>query len=80
MLDSLQIDGLVQKRCNSMANALELCLFCTNPLKYDTHIVQGVTLHFIDFLDVIIASELFKKFWISQCFMTEFTAWDYSLF
>ena len=25
------IDGLVQERCNSSANALELRLFCTNP-------------------------------------------------
>ena len=28
------IDGLVQKRCNSIANALELHLFCTNPSIY----------------------------------------------
>ena len=28
-----QIDGLVQERCNSIANALELRLSCTNPLK-----------------------------------------------
>ena len=27
----LHIDGLVQKRRNSIANALELCLTCTNP-------------------------------------------------
>ena len=26
------IDGLVQERLNSLANALELCLSCTNPL------------------------------------------------
>ena len=26
------IDGLVQERCNSIANALELHLSCTNPL------------------------------------------------
>ena len=25
------VDGLVQERCNSIANALELCLSCTNP-------------------------------------------------
>ena len=29
--DSLYIDGLVQERRNSIANALELCLSCTNP-------------------------------------------------
>ena len=29
-----QIDGLVQERCNSIANAMELHLSCTNPLKY----------------------------------------------
>ena len=28
-----QIDGLVLKRCNSIANALELRLSCTNPSK-----------------------------------------------
>ena len=25
------VDGLMQKRCNSIANAMELHLFCTNP-------------------------------------------------
>ena len=30
----LQIDGLVQKRRNSIANTLELRLSCTNPLKW----------------------------------------------
>ena len=25
------IDGLVQKRCKFIANALEICLSCTNP-------------------------------------------------
>ena len=29
------INGLVQERHNSIANALELCLSCTNPLIYD---------------------------------------------
>ena len=29
-----QIDGLVQERCNSIANALELHLSCTNPPKW----------------------------------------------
>ena len=28
----LQLDSLVQERRNSIANALELCLSCTNPL------------------------------------------------
>ena len=28
-----QIDGLVQEKCNSSANALELHLSCINPLK-----------------------------------------------
>ena len=28
------IDGLVQERRNSIANALELRLYCTNPSKY----------------------------------------------
>ena len=30
----VHIDGLVQERCNSIANALELHLSCTNPLIY----------------------------------------------
>ena len=30
------IDGLVQERRNSIANALELRLSCTNPSIYDT--------------------------------------------
>ena len=29
------IDGLVQERCNSIVNALEFSLFCTNPSIYD---------------------------------------------
>ena len=29
-----QIDGLVQERRNSIANALELCVSCTNSLRY----------------------------------------------
>ena len=33
-LPDLQINGLVQERCNSIANALELCLPCTNPSKW----------------------------------------------
>ena len=28
---TIYIDGLVQERCNSIANALEFCLSCTNP-------------------------------------------------
>ena len=27
----LHIDGLMQKNCNPIASALELCLSCTNP-------------------------------------------------
>ena len=30
-----QIDGLVQERCNFIANALELHLSCNNPSKYE---------------------------------------------
>ena len=36
---SLHIDGLVQERCNSNANKLELHLFCNNPLISYTAIV-----------------------------------------
>ena len=32
--NKLQIDGLVQERRNSIANALELRIFCTNPSKW----------------------------------------------
>ena len=31
IVELLYIDGLVQERCNFIANALELCLSCTNP-------------------------------------------------
>ena len=31
---SYQINGLVQERRNSIANALELCLSCSNPLRF----------------------------------------------
>ena len=30
----LKINGLVQERCDSIANELELHLSCTNPAKY----------------------------------------------
>ena len=33
MLKQDKIDGLVQERPNSIANVLELCLSCTNPVK-----------------------------------------------
>ena len=29
--DGIYVDGLVQEGRNSIANALELCLYCTNP-------------------------------------------------
>ena len=37
LCNSLQvyIDGLIQERCSSFANALEFCLSCTNPLICD---------------------------------------------
>ena len=34
MLAAGEIDGLVQERRNSIANALELCLSCNNPSKW----------------------------------------------
>ena len=34
------INGLVQKRRNSIANALELCLSCTNPSIFELHLLQ----------------------------------------
>ena len=33
MLTAYQIDGLMQERCNSIANALEKCRSCNNPSK-----------------------------------------------
>ena len=30
LVQCLHIDGLMQERCNSIANSLELCLSCTN--------------------------------------------------
>ena len=34
MVLTVQVDGKVQERQNSIANALELHLSCTNPLKW----------------------------------------------
>ena len=34
-----EFDGLVHKRRNSIANALELCLSCTNPSSYYCYII-----------------------------------------
>ena len=36
-----QIDGLVQERRNSIANALELRLSCTNPSKFNPMVTHG---------------------------------------
>ena len=36
------INGLVQERHNSIANALELCLSCANPSN-----IRGVTIHLV---------------------------------
>ena len=33
-LDQTHVDGLVQERHNSIANALDLCLSCTIPLMW----------------------------------------------
>ena len=47
-----QIDGLVQKRRNSIANTLELRLSCTNPSKYG--IVTVTMLEWIDHVIIIL--------------------------
>ena len=39
---SHEIDGLVQEKLNSIANALKLRLFCTNPSKYATVLLRFV--------------------------------------
>ena len=36
------ISGLMQNRCNSIANSLEIRLFCTNPLAWDSDILKGL--------------------------------------
>ena len=43
MAESLHIDGLVQERRNSIANALELLLSCTNPSIYGIKIWNVIT-------------------------------------
>ena len=43
MAESLHIDGLVQERRNSIANALELRLSCTNPSIYGIKIWNVIT-------------------------------------
>ena len=47
-----QIDGLVQERCNSIANALELHLSCNNPSKckyrmyvWSDHWIRQIAFH-----------------------------------
>ena len=35
-----QIDGIVQERCNSIANALGFRLSCTNPSIHGPHLVS----------------------------------------
>ena len=35
-----QIDGLVQERRHSLANALELHLFCTNPSRWGVYLSE----------------------------------------
>ena len=60
----LHIDGLVQERCNSIANALELRLSCTNPsicaaleinhellTKFDYFNCWPFTLHMTDYIN-----------------------------
>ena len=42
---SSQIDGLGQERRNSIANALELRLPCTNPSKYTIYLAVIVELY-----------------------------------
>ena len=41
-IDSVEIDGLVQERRNSIANALELCLSFTNPSKWDLTVLNVI--------------------------------------
>ena len=48
-----QIDGLVQERCNSIANALEFCLSCTNPSKMVLHYVITMSALFFDNLSFL---------------------------
>ena len=45
------IVGLLQDRCNSIANTLEICLSCTNPLMYGMqccyhHIIKRIVCHY----------------------------------
>ena len=48
----LDIDGLVQERCNSSALAMELRPFCTNPMIWWFRDIEVMTGHFIYWLDI----------------------------
>ena len=50
-LNSRHIDGLVQERRNSIANALELCLSCTNPSIYGAREDQTITTYSTRYMD-----------------------------
>ena len=41
----LQIDGLMQERCNSIADTLELHISCTNPSRSWLDVYQGLERH-----------------------------------
>ena len=43
MMNHGHLDGLIQERCNSIANALELHLSCTNPSICDAFVHANYT-------------------------------------
>ena len=79
-IDYYQIDGLEQERRNSIANALELCLSCTNPSKYRTALTSAGYRSGVGVTKPISSIPLFSKFfniikthvsyWISRLYLT----------
>ena len=62
-----QIDGLMQKRRNSTANALELRLTCTNSSRYSLIHIRRISLHTISFNASYIHVDVLMYTYIHTC-------------
>ena len=72
-----QIDGLVQERCNSIANTLDLHLSCTNPSKW--HPIS--CLHGQGMRHLLLAHwrTFIARYWKSTVYHTVFYIWFFLL-
>ena len=60
----LYIDGIVQERCNAIANALELCLSFTDPSIYSSSFPQIMTWLCSALLDIFEGRESSGQWWV----------------